>query len=56
MLLPDLFEIKGDKHEEDLKENNISSPSSLQYMAKKYREAKFMRVAGFVCKVYLHIF
>ena len=29
--------------------NCIPSPSNVQYVVKKYREAKFMRIVGFVC-------
>ena len=29
--------------------NCIPSPSNVQYVVKKYREAKFMRIVSFVC-------
>ena len=48
--MPDLFEINIDKQEKEIKENIIPSPSSLWCVVKKTHEAKFMRIAVFVCK------
>ena len=50
MILSGLFEIKREKQEEDIQENDIDTPPSLWSVEKKYHEATFMRISGFVCK------
>ena len=50
VILPDLFEINIDKQEKEMKENIIPSPSILWYVVKKTHEAKFMSIAGFLCR------
>ena len=50
VILPDLYEIKREKQEEELQYNGIHITSRLWSVVNKYHEDVFIRIAGFVFK------